>query len=136
MVASAFIAAMMSADLSRSPENDMYMVQRGKDFIKDYFVIDGDETHKSNILWQEMMEDYLKRDSVDLLGWLTIGRIYATNGLADFSSNCYYIAHLRDHQKIKANSQLQFETYAQQAAVSAKDNENIIENFMKTIIDE
>ena len=55
--------------------------------------------------------------------WLYVGNIFAYVDHQEVAYNSYYIAHLKDHQTIKMNAELQFDT------TGAK---NLIENAEKT----
>ena len=57
-----------------------------------------------------------RKGDLDVLEWLVIAKHYAKNGEEETAFQCYYMAHLMDHDKIYTNSLLQFDTL---------DNENI-----------
>ena len=49
----------------------------------------------------------LKNENFDLISWMTLGFLHKDDAEIAYSAN--YIAHLMDHQKIKANSDLPFD---------------------------
>jgi hypothetical protein len=53
-----------------------------------------------------------RKGNVDILDWLVAGNHCAKNADEEIAFQCYYIAHLMDHQKIRTNSEMQFETFS------------------------
>lgn len=54
----------------------------------------------------------VRKGDLDVLEWLVIARHYAKNGEEETAFQCYYMAHLMDHDRILTNSKLQFDTLA------------------------
>ena len=50
------------------------------------------------------------KGNLDILDWLVLAAHYANAGEEEIAFQAYYMAHLLDHQKIKTNSELQFDT--------------------------
>lgn len=58
-----------------------------------------------------MIKDTLdKQGNLDVLDWLLLGTHYSKNLEEEMAFQAYYMAHLLDHQKIRTNSELQFDT--------------------------
>ena len=51
-----------------------------------------------------------KRGNIDVIDWVTLGKHYMKNGDEEIAFQCYYMAHLLDPDRIRANSDLAFET--------------------------
>lgn len=47
---------------------------------------------------------------MDALTYASFGRIAASSNLPELAQTAYYMAHLKDHKKFGANSDLRFET--------------------------
>ena len=53
-----------------------------------------------------------RKGDLDVLEWLVIARHYAKNGEEETAFQCYYMAHLMDHERVFTNGKLQFDTLA------------------------
>ena len=51
-----------------------------------------------------------RKGDLDVLEWMVLAKHYAKNGEEETAFQCYYMAHLMDHERVLTNSQLQFET--------------------------
>ena len=51
-----------------------------------------------------------RKGDLDVLEWLCLAKHYAKNGEEETAFQCYYMAHLMDHERVHTNSKLQFDT--------------------------
>ena len=51
-----------------------------------------------------------KKGELDVLDWIVFGKHYSRNGEEETAFQCFYMAHLLDHEKILTNSDLAFDT--------------------------
>ena len=51
-----------------------------------------------------------QKGDLDVLEWLVIAKHYAKNGEEETAFQCYYMAHLMDHEKVFTNGKMQFDT--------------------------
>eukprot|EP00347_Sterkiella_histriomuscorum_P006682 403351837 len=71
----------------------------------------GDENQKNILQMENLLFSAFEKDGkLDTLDWLMVGQHFAKNMEEEIAFQAYQIAHLKDHQKIKTNSELQFET--------------------------
>ena len=61
----------------------------------------------------KIIQDGIRRGSLDLLGWLAMGQVIAKYNSPELAFACYYMGHLKNHPVIKTNSDLKFETLRQ-----------------------
>ena len=60
---------------------------------------------------RRMMRDMLEKEGeLDPIDWLLLGVHYSKASEEEVAYQLYYMAHLLDHERIGANSKLQFET--------------------------
>ena len=59
-----------------------------------------------------LMHDILvvKKGEVEILDWLVLAKHYTKNGEEEIAFQCYYMAHLLDHQRFLTNGKLAFST--------------------------
>jgi hypothetical protein len=79
-----------------------------KSILALYSVKDNLYTHNV-IAWQ--LKNLNHYDSFSELDYIQMGKVMAIALQEEISFNSYYMAHLMDHQKYKANADLQFDTY-------------------------
>ena len=58
-------------------------------------------SHKQLML--EMLEN---KGELDVIDWLVLGNHYSKSAEEEVAYQCYYMAHLLNHEKIEANSKL------------------------------
>ena len=58
-------------------------------------------------LMQEMLD---KKGNLDVIDWLILGTHYSKAGEEEVAYQCFYQAHLLEHDKIETNSDLKFDT--------------------------
>ena len=59
-------------------------------------------------------------EGFDTLDWLMLGQHFAKSQEEEIAFQAYYMAHLMDHERIRTNSQLRFDTNALGAGPAAK----------------
>ncbi len=74
----------------------------------------GDEKTKYTVqILSQLKEGFdSKGESFDTLDWLVFAQHFAKNQEEEISFQIYYMAHLLDHERIRTNSELKFETNA------------------------
>jgi hypothetical protein len=74
----------------------------------------GSEKFKYNMQLTTLIKEGLdtQGECYDLLDWLMLGQNFAKNQEEETAFAAFYIAHLMDHERIRTNSQLRFETNA------------------------
>lgn len=58
-----------------------------------------------------------KKGETDILDWLVLGKHYSKNGEEEIAFQCFYMAHLQDHERFGTNSNLLFNTIDQAGVV-------------------
>ena len=83
-----------------------------RDFVAEIIGMYGTKTENQySVMHRKMMVDFVKRRGhLDILDWLTLGMHYSKAGEEEIAYQCFYMAHLQDHQRFMTNSGLQFET--------------------------
>ncbi len=51
-----------------------------------------------------------QKGHTDVLDWLVLGKHYSKNGDEEIAFQCYQMAHMLEHTKIRTNSELAFTT--------------------------
>jgi hypothetical protein len=71
-----------------------------------------DDKFKYNIQLTTLMKQGFEShgESFDVLDWLMLGQHFARTQEDEIAFQSYYMAHLMDHERIRTNSQLKFET--------------------------
>ena len=73
----------------------------------------GDETNKYSVQLQTFIKEVgldTQGKGLDTLDWLMLGQHFAKNQEEEAAFQAYYMAHLLDHERIRTNSELRFET--------------------------
>jgi len=56
-----------------------------------------------------LLQDVADNGNTDQVFWVSMGQIFANVQHEEFAFNCFYQAHLRNHAKIRANSELKYD---------------------------
>ena len=76
-------------------------------------------------------EGIAKSGDLDLISWITFANLFKSE--PELAYHAYYIAHLNDHRKIKANSDLIFEMGNEESARKT-DEERNVDKILRNII--
>ena len=58
-----------------------------------------------------------KKGEIDILDWLVLAKHYTKNGEEEIAFQCYYMAHLQDHERFGTNNKLAFSTIDQAGVI-------------------
>ena len=84
---------------------------------------------------ENLINSMLKNENFDLISWITLGFLHKDDGEIAYSA--YYIAHLKDHQKIKANSDLPFDLKQgeEKGEMSRSEEEKNVDKILRNLND-
>ena len=84
----------------------------------------------------KIIQDGIRRGSLDLLGWLAMGQVIAKYNSPELAFACYYMGHLKNHPVIKTNSDLKFETLITETNESSKKQPMNIDMILANLVSE
>ncbi len=83
---------------------------------------------------ENLIDSMLKNENFDLISLITLGFLHKDDPEVAYSA--YYIAHLMDHQKIKANSDLPFDLkQGEKGEMNRSEEEKNVDKILKNLND-